>query len=164
MVGNGCGEHRGLNQKINSRHHAMAIRLNFFGLQNYLIFLFLRCFIFVQVSEQKLWFGRDYFGRRSLLWHLPSNPHDVLAIASVNERNSVAAGTDLVSIFLCFLKVKCTCRTKVNFFRFQKLEFCIQTARLYNKAFFALAFLACIPSQCLSLCLFTSYSDFNQLS
>ena len=89
---------------------------------------------------------------------------DVLAIASVTERNSVAAGKDLVSIFLCFLQVKCTCRTKVNFFRFQKLEFCIQTARLYNKAFFALAFLTCIPSQCLSLCLFISYSDFNQLS
>ena len=33
--------------KINSWHHAMAIRLNFFGLQNYLIFLFLRCFNFV---------------------------------------------------------------------------------------------------------------------
>lgn len=52
-------------------------------------------FLYWQVSEQKLWFGRDYFGRRSLLWHLPSNPDDVLAIASVTERNSVAAGTDL---------------------------------------------------------------------
>ena len=99
------------NQQLTSCHG------NQIELQNYVIFLFLRCFIFVQVSEQKLWFGRDYFGRRSLLWHLPSNPDDVLAIASVTERNPVAAGTDLVSIFFCFFKVKCTCRTKADFFR-----------------------------------------------
>ncbi len=49
------------------------------------------------MSEQKLWFGRDYFGRRSLLWHLPSNPDDVLAITSVTERNSGATDTNLVS-------------------------------------------------------------------
>lgn len=49
------------------------------------------------MSEQKLWFGRDYFGRRSLLWHVPTNPLDALALTSVTERNSTAADTDVVS-------------------------------------------------------------------
>ena len=54
------------------------------------------------MSEQKLWFGRDYFGRRSLLWHVPTNPRDVLALTSVTERNSTAADTNLVSnLLLC---------------------------------------------------------------
>lgn len=47
-------------------------------------------FVYWQATEQKLWFGRDYFGRRSMLWHLPSNPDDVLAVTSVAERNRVA--------------------------------------------------------------------------
>ena len=50
--------------------------------------------------EQKLWFGRDYFGRRSLLWHLPSNPDDILAVTSVTERNSAATDTTLVNMLL----------------------------------------------------------------
>lgn len=52
-------------------------------------------FVYWQATERKLWFGRDYFGRRSMLWHLPSNPDDVLAVTSVAERNCVANGTNL---------------------------------------------------------------------
>lgn len=58
--------------------------------------------IFVQANEQKLWFGRDYFGRRSLLWHLPTDSNDVLAVTSVTERNS-SATDKLVFISFSFL-------------------------------------------------------------
>ena len=62
------------------------------------------CFfpIFVQANEQKLWFGRDYFGRRSLLWHLPTDSNDVLAVTSVTERNS-SATDKLVFVSFSFL-------------------------------------------------------------
>ncbi|XP_076119408.1 asparagine synthetase domain-containing protein 1 [Alosa pseudoharengus] len=33
-------------------------------------------FVYYQVAEHCIWFGRDYFGRRSLLWHL--DPEDVI--------------------------------------------------------------------------------------
>ena len=37
----------------------------------------------LQKSSESLWFGRDVFGRRSLLWHLPETPSDILALSSV---------------------------------------------------------------------------------
>ncbi|CAG5120014.1 unnamed protein product [Candidula unifasciata] len=40
-------------------------------------------FIFWQADTQKLWFGRDMYGRRSLLWHLPLSPTDHLVLTSV---------------------------------------------------------------------------------
>ncbi|XP_029188913.2 asparagine synthetase domain-containing protein 1-like isoform X3 [Acropora millepora] len=52
-------------------------------------------FVYWQATEKSLWFGRDYFGRRSLLWHLPSNPTDVLVVTSVAERNCIANDTNL---------------------------------------------------------------------
>ena len=57
--------------------------------------------LFVQANEQKLWFGRDYFGRRSLLWHLPTDSNDVLAVTSVTERNCCA--TDKLVFISCSL-------------------------------------------------------------
>lgn len=53
-------------------------------------------FVYWQATEKSLWFGRDYFGRRSLLWHLPSNPTDVLVVTSVAERNCIANDTNLM--------------------------------------------------------------------
>ncbi|XP_062390541.1 asparagine synthetase domain-containing protein 1 [Sardina pilchardus] len=45
-------------------------------------------FVYYQVAEHCIWFGRDYFGRRSLLWHL--DPEDViLTLASVGSCPSV---------------------------------------------------------------------------
>ncbi|KAL8586125.1 hypothetical protein ACOMHN_065088 [Nucella lapillus] len=38
--------------------------------------------IFWQARREKLWFGRDVFGRRSLLWHLPQDD-GVFALSSV---------------------------------------------------------------------------------
>ena len=40
-------------------------------------------FSHLQKSSESLWFGRDVFGRRSLLWHLPDGESDVLALSSV---------------------------------------------------------------------------------
>ena len=37
----------------------------------------------LQSGSESLWFGRDVFGRRSLLWHLPESQSDVLALSSV---------------------------------------------------------------------------------
>ena len=40
----------------------------------------------MQASTQSLWFGRDVFGRRSLLWHLPqAGADDCLALSSVGH-------------------------------------------------------------------------------
>ncbi|CAI8022456.1 Asparagine synthetase domain-containing protein 1 [Geodia barretti] len=42
-------------------------------------------FVFWQASSQSLWFGRDVFGRRSLVWHLPHSPDDSLVLSSVGH-------------------------------------------------------------------------------
>ncbi|KAK7483507.1 hypothetical protein BaRGS_00025306 [Batillaria attramentaria] len=39
--------------------------------------------IFWQAKQKQLWFGRDVFGRRSLLWHLPSAEDGIFALSSV---------------------------------------------------------------------------------
>ncbi len=39
----------------------------------------------MQESTQSLWFGRDVFGRRSLLWHTPSEDDPVFALCSIGQ-------------------------------------------------------------------------------
>ncbi|CAG8556054.1 16502_t:CDS:10 [Dentiscutata erythropus] len=39
--------------------------------------------IYWQGSKRKLWFGRDCLGRRSLLWHIPSDERDSFLLTSV---------------------------------------------------------------------------------
>ncbi|XP_061464209.1 asparagine synthetase domain-containing protein 1 isoform X2 [Rhineura floridana] len=41
-------------------------------------------FIFYQASRHYLWFGRDFFGRRSLLWHFNKERDKVLILSSVS--------------------------------------------------------------------------------
>ncbi|XP_029461860.1 asparagine synthetase domain-containing protein 1-like isoform X1 [Rhinatrema bivittatum] len=41
-------------------------------------------FIYYQSTEHCLWFGRDFFGRRSLLWHFNSDPEKALCLTSVS--------------------------------------------------------------------------------
>ena len=43
-------------------------------------------FVYYQANQHTLWFGRDYFGRRSLLWHFPSSNSDLFALSSVGTR------------------------------------------------------------------------------
>lgn len=38
-----------------------------------------------QKSTASLWFGRDVFGRRSLLWHLPTPDDDTIMLSSVGH-------------------------------------------------------------------------------
>ena len=48
----------------------------------------LLCFTFLQSSTQRLWFGRDVFGRRSLLWHTGdgfSEPFLLTSVASADK-------------------------------------------------------------------------------
>lgn len=35
-----------------------------------------------------MWFGRDVFGRRSLLWHLPADTEDCFALCSAAQQCS----------------------------------------------------------------------------
>ncbi|KAM6466959.1 asparagine synthetase domain-containing protein 1 [Liasis olivaceus] len=42
-------------------------------------------FIFYQASRHCLWFGRDYFGRRSLLWQFNKDTDTVLVLSSVSS-------------------------------------------------------------------------------
>ncbi|XP_045158705.2 asparagine synthetase domain-containing protein 1-like isoform X2 [Mercenaria mercenaria] len=39
--------------------------------------------IYWQATRKTLWFGRDVFGRRSLLWHLPENHTEAFSLSSV---------------------------------------------------------------------------------
>nr|XP_028606185.1 asparagine synthetase domain-containing protein 1-like isoform X2 [Podarcis muralis] len=41
-------------------------------------------FVFYQASEHCLWFGRDFFGRRSLLWQFNKEADKVLVLSSVS--------------------------------------------------------------------------------
>uniref|UniRef100_A0A2D4GKS4 Asparagine synthetase domain-containing protein 1 n=2 Tax=Micrurus corallinus TaxID=54390 RepID=A0A2D4GKS4_MICCO len=45
-------------------------------------------FIFYQASRHCLWFGRDYFGRRSLLWQFNKESDVVLVLSSVSSASS----------------------------------------------------------------------------
>lgn len=45
-------------------------------------------FVYYQARQHTLWFGRDYFGRRSLLWHLPSSSADPFTISSIGKRQT----------------------------------------------------------------------------
>ena len=36
-----------------------------------------------QAKQERLWFGRDVFGRRSLLWHLPQGDDGLFVVSSV---------------------------------------------------------------------------------
>ena len=38
-----------------------------------------------QSSTSSLWFGRDVFGRRSLVWHLPIAEDDTVMLSSVGH-------------------------------------------------------------------------------
>lgn len=42
-------------------------------------------FLYWQKSTGKVWFGRDVFGRRSLLWHLPTGTEDCFALCSAAQ-------------------------------------------------------------------------------
>ena len=39
-------------------------------------------YVVVQRLTGEIWFGRDVFGRRSLLWHLPTSNEDCFALCS----------------------------------------------------------------------------------
>lgn len=45
-------------------------------------------FIFYQASRHCLWFGRDYFGRRSLLWQFNQESDTVLVLSSVSSASN----------------------------------------------------------------------------
>ncbi|XP_028401199.1 asparagine synthetase domain-containing protein 1-like [Dendronephthya gigantea] len=49
-------------------------------------------FVYYQASKHTLWFGRDFFGRRSLLWHLPSSSTDLFTLSSVGTRSADDTG------------------------------------------------------------------------
>ncbi|XP_074641083.1 asparagine synthetase domain-containing protein 1-like [Tubulanus polymorphus] len=40
-------------------------------------------FIYYQAELKRIWFGRDYFGRRCLLWHRPVDNHDCFILSSI---------------------------------------------------------------------------------
>ncbi|XP_056391634.1 asparagine synthetase domain-containing protein 1-like isoform X1 [Hyla sarda] len=42
-------------------------------------------FIYYQKKKHNLWFGRDFFGRRSLLWRFGETPKEALCLTSVTE-------------------------------------------------------------------------------
>ncbi|NXX50107.1 ASND1 protein, partial [Tricholaema leucomelas] len=44
-------------------------------------------FIYYQASRHTLWFGRDYFGRRSLLWQFSDEADSTLCLASVSVQS-----------------------------------------------------------------------------
>ncbi|XP_052280392.1 asparagine synthetase domain-containing protein 1-like isoform X2 [Dreissena polymorpha] len=56
-------------------------------------------FIYWQKDNQSLWFGRDMFGRRSLLWHLPSDWKDEFYLSSVKLDNKVHTEVPAIGIF-----------------------------------------------------------------
>ncbi|XP_076462692.1 asparagine synthetase domain-containing protein 1-like [Babylonia areolata] len=62
--------------------------------------------IFWQAKEERLWFGRDVFGRRSLLWHLPQND-DVFALSSVPIAPLEFAEVPSVGLFCMELSGPC---------------------------------------------------------
>jgi len=44
--------------------------------------------VFLQQSKKRLWFGRDFLGRRSLLIKFPQSNDDLLVISSVGSKEA----------------------------------------------------------------------------
>ncbi|RIA96028.1 asparagine synthase-domain-containing protein [Glomus cerebriforme] len=55
--------------------------------------------VYWQSSKRRLWFGRDCLGRRSLLWHLPSEEEDDFILTSVGCKVSQTSDTSLSPYF-----------------------------------------------------------------
>ncbi|OCT63918.1 asparagine synthetase domain-containing protein 1 [Xenopus laevis] len=73
-------------------------------------------FIYYQANRHYLWFGRDFFGRRSLLWKFSDNLDKVFSLSSVSECSSEPDSDDWQEVpasglFKCDLqssaKLKC---------------------------------------------------------
>ncbi|KAL4236959.1 Asparagine synthetase domain-containing protein 1 [Mactra antiquata] len=56
-------------------------------------------FIYWQISTCTLWFGRDVFGRRSLLWHLPDDVSDMFGLSSVQIKPKKFKEVPSIGIF-----------------------------------------------------------------
>ncbi|XP_059143078.1 asparagine synthetase domain-containing protein 1-like [Physella acuta] len=56
-------------------------------------------FVYWQANAKKLWFGRDKYGRRSLLWHHPSSLSDQFILSSVAVPDMVFSEIPSVGIF-----------------------------------------------------------------
>lgn len=46
-------------------------------------------FIYSKEEKKTLWFGRDFFGRRSMCWHLPRTSEDSFILTSVRQNTEV---------------------------------------------------------------------------
>jgi hypothetical protein len=61
-------------------------------------------FIYYQVKNQLLWFGRDFFGRRSLLWHLPHHALDSFSLSSVATKTGKQTVWSIIPMLLVISK------------------------------------------------------------
>ena len=52
----------------------------------------LLCFTFLQSATQRLWFGRDVFGRRSLIWHTGDGFSEPFLLTSVASADGTLQG------------------------------------------------------------------------
>lgn len=56
-------------------------------------------FIYWQEKMKKLWFGRDFFGRRSLCWHLPQSSTDPFLLTSVRQNTEELVEVPSIGIY-----------------------------------------------------------------
>lgn len=56
-------------------------------------------FIYWQEKTKKLLFGRDFFGRRSLCWHLPRSPVDPFLLTSVRQNTEELVEIPSIGIY-----------------------------------------------------------------
>lgn len=55
--------------------------------------------IYWQEKTKKLWFGRDFFGRRSLCWHLPRSSTDPFLLTSVRQNTEELVEVPSIGIY-----------------------------------------------------------------
>ncbi|XP_065070032.1 asparagine synthetase domain-containing protein 1-like isoform X2 [Rhopilema esculentum] len=63
-------------------------------------------FVYWQKNQGLLWFGRDYFGRRSLLWHFPKSASDQFILSSVAHDSDKMDFTEIPAKMLYCIKMK----------------------------------------------------------
>ncbi|XP_061192721.1 asparagine synthetase domain-containing protein 1-like [Saccostrea echinata] len=56
-------------------------------------------FVYWQEEKKRLWFGRDFFGRRSLCWHLPRRKNDAFILSSVRQNTEDLQEVPSVGIY-----------------------------------------------------------------
>ena len=97
--------------------------------------------LFLQSSTQRLWFGRDVFGRRSLLWHTGDGLDEPFSLTSVACADTALEGkgdqpfwseVPAVGVFCASMKEMCEGKPSLHCYPWKQCGQCLIDGRPYT--------------------------------